>query len=68
MPTDSAADRLTELEIKVTYQDETIRALNEVVLELRQEIQELKARFDAAEEETAEVPATSMPHELPPHY
>ena len=68
MPSDSAADRLTELEIKVTYQDETIKALHEVVLELRHEVEHLKARFDAAEKETSEVPASSMPQERPPHY
>jgi uncharacterized coiled-coil protein SlyX len=68
MPTDNADERLTELEIKVTFQDETIKALNEALLELREEVKHLKARFDAAAEETSEVPASSMPHERPPHY
>lgn len=68
MPTDTTEDRLTELEIKVTYQDETIAALNEVVLELRKEVEALTARFDAAEEESVEDAASAIPHERPPHY
>ena len=68
MPTDTTEDRLTELEIKVTYQDEIIAALNEVTIELRKQVEALTARFDAAEEESAKDSAPAMPHERPPHY
>ena len=34
-------ERLQELEIKVTYQEQTIEDLNQVVLQLREEVGEL---------------------------
>ena len=39
-------DRVLELEVKAAYQDRTIEALNEVVLELRQEIESLRREQD----------------------
>ena len=42
--------RIIELETKLSFQDDMILQLNEVVIELRGEVEKLAARLKAAEE------------------
>lgn len=65
---DTPEERLTELEMKVTYQDGVIEALNQVVIELREAVGVLEARLVALDLEGAEGATSSLPHERPPHY
>lgn len=62
-------DRVLELEVKAAYQDRTIEALNEVVLELRREIESLRREFELlrAEAQSTEKPIGPA-NEAPPHY
>lgn len=61
--------RLTELETKVSYQDQTIEELNQVVIELRKEIETMEKKVqhlmnivenDGLKDQSQEEP--------PPHY
>ena len=57
--------RLTELEVRYTFLERTVRDLDDVVLELRTEIQALRRQVCALEE----AKNTDLPHnEKPPHY
>jgi SlyX protein len=68
MDADSTEERLKELEIKVTYQDDTIEALNQVIIELRRQLEVLTKRVDALDEQKADDAMGPLPHERPPHY
>ena len=65
-------ERIIELESMVSWQDDTIRQLNEVVIELRGEIADIAARLKVTEEKLQEAgPALVVPQseeEPPPHY
>ena len=65
-------ERIIELESRVSFQDDTIRQLNEVVIELRGEIAEVAARLQAAEQKLQGfAPELVVPldkEEPPPHY
>jgi uncharacterized coiled-coil protein SlyX len=58
-------DRLTELEIRVAYQDQVIAALDEVVRDFAARVVELERRL--REREAAETPVGPQ-NEPPPHY
>ena len=62
-------NRLTELETKVAYQDQTIEELNPVVIELRKELEEvekkLKNLVDQIGDEGIKDASLEVP---PPHY
>ena len=64
--------RVTELEIRIAYQDQTIADLNDVVVrqqrdmdKLRNEMEALKGRMQAA---TVSMIATEAEETPPPHY
>lgn len=63
--------RFTELETRITFQDDTIQALNEVVTQQQQQIEQLKLQI-AALKEKIESPSQSLMVEQdekpPPHY
>jgi SlyX protein len=63
-------ERITNLEIKLTYQDDLIRALNDVIVELRGEIDRLTRSVEALEGEVrGGGAATGLgAEERPPHY
>ncbi len=65
-------ERIIELESMVSWQDDTIRQLNEVVIELRGEIADIAARLKVTEGKLQEVaPALVVPQDEespPPHY
>ena len=69
--TDILAKRIDTLEMRVTYQDETIEALNKTTTAqwaqldgLKREIAELRERLSDAEHRDATAPSS----EVPPHY
>ena len=69
---ESLEARVTELEIQLEQRAELVRELNEVVIEqgrelaaLRRELDELKARQDAAAADDRPDPSDEPP---PPHY
>lgn len=67
------SDRLTEVETKLAFQEDTIQALNEVVCRQQKQIEQLEAglkilagRFrQLSEDRQAGGPSA---HEKPPHY
>lgn len=63
-------ERITNLEIKLTYQDDLIRALDEVVIGLRGELERLARTVEMLEAEArrGEPDAPGAPQEKPPHY
>ena len=64
--------RIVELETRLSFQDDTIRQLNEVVVELRGEITKLAARLKVAEEKlqgvTSDLVKPRSQEDPPPHY
>lgn len=63
-------ERLAELEIKFSYQQETIDALNETVTKQYAEIDRLKRDLQRSKEELSTLIDTHAPpaDEKPPHY
>ena len=60
-------DRLTNLEIKITYQERLLETLNEVLVAQRAEIDALQKRVKALEEQLHT--ALEEPEQTrPPHY
>lgn len=60
--------RVVELEVKLTYQDRLIAELNEVVIELRAEVERLAARAGRFEQQLRDG-LPEDPHDAPPpHY
>ncbi len=64
----SIDERLTNLEIKVTYQDDMIETLNQVIIELRKELEIQQTRVRILEERSTENEAEPILNERPPHY
>lgn len=63
------SDRLVELEVKAAYQERTIEALNEVILEIRAEQDKLRRDFEALQTEAQSADKPIGPgNEPPPHY
>jgi SlyX protein len=64
--------RIIELETKLSFQDDMILQLNEVVIELRGEVEKLAARLKAAEEKlhglTPDLVVPQEQEDPPPHY
>lgn len=64
--------RVVELESRLSFQDDMIVQLNEVVVELRGEISKLAVRLTAAEEKlhgvTADLVKPQSEEDPPPHY
>ena len=68
MSSDSAENRLTEIEIKLTYQDDLLKTLDQVIIELRGEIDILRARIVQLEEGDGAGHSDKASNERPPHY
>lgn len=63
------SDRTLELEIKVAYQERSIESLNDVILDMRSELETLRREFNVFRDETREADKPVGPaNELPPHY
>lgn len=63
------SDRLLELEVKTAYQDRTIEAINDVILEMRAEQDKLRRDFEALQSESQSAEKPIGPgNEPPPHY
>ena len=64
--------RIIELETKLSFQDDMILQLNEVVIELRGEVEKLAARLKSAEEKlhglTPDLVLPQDQEDPPPHY
>jgi len=62
--------RLEDLEVRYSFQEDTIRQLDQVVQELSQELQELRGVVRAlrAQLETQESHPNKLEDEKPPHY
>jgi SlyX protein len=64
--------RIIELETRLSFQDDTILQLNEVVIELRGEVEKLAGRLKVAEEKlsglTPEFVVPLEQEDPPPHY
>ncbi|MCP4114329.1 MAG: SlyX family protein [Desulfobacteraceae bacterium] len=66
-------DRLIDIEIKIAYQEKTIKDLNDVVYEQQQEIERLASLYDTLVKQVKELSEFSMgidapANEKPPHY
>ncbi len=68
MEAPSIDERIKELEMTVTYQDDVIETLNQVVIELRRTVDALAKRVETMDRETSGGSADALPHEQPPHY
>lgn len=63
-------DRVTELEIKIAYQDDTIQQLNEVIIRQQKEIDQLKQFCRQLDDRLNGMNASAgrPEDEVPPHY
>jgi SlyX protein len=65
-------ERLTELEVRVAFQDKTLQDLNEVVTRQQREIDRLAKELEAVKSQLSELtPSMVIPPEdekPPPHY
>ncbi|MBM4376997.1 MAG: SlyX family protein [Deltaproteobacteria bacterium] len=61
-------ERVIDLEIRLTYQDRLLAELNEVVVELRGEVERLTQRSRRFEEQLASGMPDDPGHQPPPHY
>lgn len=66
-------NRLMELEIKVSYQEDLLQILNDIIAKQQQQIDRLETAFKNVNERVQSL-ASKMPddltqqHEIPPHY
>lgn len=69
-PTDRPAllARITELEVKVAFQDRTIEDLDGVVREFTEKIEELTRQLESVRSTLAQMRETGPANEKPPHY
>jgi len=71
-PENTMESRLTDLEIKVAFQEDLIETLNLAVARQQQQIDLLQAQFRALYQQVrASAPPaaeTDPQHEIPPHY
>ncbi len=65
-----ADNDLINLEIKITYLEEALATLNELLIDQTKELQFLKERLKKIENkiEEGKLDNTSLPFEKPPHY
>ncbi len=70
--TDSLETRLAELEIKLTYTDDLIEALNHSVFRQQEQIEQLQRGMRALREQQQSVAGENAQHDpredTPPHY
>lgn len=70
-PDDSVSQRLTDLEIKLSFTEDLVDRLNEVIVRQQAQIDRLQRDLTELREQPrpAEAPAfRSLRDELPPHY
>ncbi len=70
-PPPSADQRLTELEIKTSFQEDLLEHLNQLVFRQQQQIDALINEVRQLRQQSAEAPSgafRSLRDELPPHY
>jgi uncharacterized coiled-coil protein SlyX len=60
--------RVTDVEIKLTYQDRLIETLNQVIIELRAELAGATRRLTRLEQQLVLGLPDEAPNEKPPHY
>jgi SlyX protein len=61
-------DRLTELEIKLSFQENLVRTLDQSVIELRAEVDKLSRSLRAYEDQMQAGMPENPANEPPPHY
>ncbi len=69
--TDPTAERLTNLEIKSSFADDLLDAINQTLYRQQQEIDQLRLELLQLREQSAPAPgdtSRSARDELPPHY
>lgn len=68
----SQEDRLTELEVKLAFQDDLLDALNLTVSRQQQQIdllqQQLRLLYQQMRSQTPDADPAAPQHEIPPHY
>ncbi|MEZ4402472.1 MAG: SlyX family protein [Kofleriaceae bacterium] len=65
---ESLTDSVTDLEIRVAYQDRTLVELDEVVRTLHRRVEQLEAALVELRQSVADAPAVGPGNEPPPHY
>jgi len=61
-------DRITNLEIKLSFAEDLIEKLNETVYKQQQQIEFLYRELKAIKEQASSGGGTSLKDEIPPHY
>ncbi len=65
-------ERIDTLEMAMSYQEDTVRTLNEVVIDQGKKIEELELQIRKLTQKLEDLielaGEDSMPHERPPHY
>lgn len=62
-------ERLQRLEEKFEYQDNTIEALNQVIIDMQKEFDQLQANYHDLKKVVASIDQSEpIPNEPPPHY
>jgi SlyX protein len=69
---DKLQDRIAELETRIAFQDDTIQALNDVVVQQRNQIDSLETRFNTLQQQVKNLAPSLIAHPSeetpPPHY
>jgi uncharacterized coiled-coil protein SlyX len=66
---DADAQRIIELETKISYQDKTIDELNDALIDMNKTVADLARRLSAVERVIrTDVERRDVPNEAPPHY
>jgi SlyX protein len=66
--TNPSEDRITNLEIKLSFTEDLIEKLNETVYKQQQQIEFLYRELKAAKEQASSGGSGSLKDEIPPHY
>jgi SlyX protein len=61
-------DRITNLEIKLSFTEDLIEKLNETIYKQQQQIEFLYRELKALKEQASSSVRTSLKDEIPPHY
>lgn len=69
---DNTEQRITELEIRLTHQDESIESLSNIIIKQHDEIDRLKLRMEILERRLKEAAESQLAEQKdetpPPHY
>ena len=61
-------DRITNLEIKLSFTEDLIEKLNETIYKQQQQIEFLYRELKAIKEQDSSTGGTSLKDDIPPHY